>query len=311
MREVPRLVAVETTNTCNARCSFCTNNRLARSRRVMTDLLFEKIVDDCCAFPLDAIEPFLNGEPFTDPKILQRLEHIRTRLPRTRLRLYTNGYALGRSKVDALCGLGIDHLYVSLNSLDPERYRAVMGLDLELTLRNLDYLVVRRERVARRLTFRMTRTEETTLAEQVAFKEYCNRVGVRAMIVGSFNYLGAVRSSLPVPGYPCEHISRLDVLADGRVALCCMDPEGFYAQGDASREHVLEIFNGETARRVREMHRSGRRRELEPCNMCNLFWPGLEELNLVDRIRFAAASSGYFLRHHPIGVRAPRVSEGA
>jgi molybdenum cofactor biosynthesis enzyme MoaA len=311
MTEYPRLVAIETTNACNARCSFCPNNRLSRKRRAMSDLLFEKLLDDCRAFEPEAIEPFLNGEPFADPKIIPRLELIRRRLPRSRLRLYTNGAALGKDQVDALCRLGVDHLYVSLNTLDPRHYRELMGLELDGTLANLAYLVDRRERAARSITFRMTRTDATTLEEQRAFKAFCRRLGVRAMIVGAFNYLGCVAASLPVPSYPCEHIDRIDVLADGRVALCCMDTEGAFALGDASSDHLLEVFNGERARAVREALRAGRRHELEPCNACNLFWPGLSHLGPWDRLRFAAESGRYFLRHRPVGVRAPRQAEGA
>jgi len=277
----------------------------------MTDLLFEKLLDDCRAFEPEAIEPFLNGEPFADPEIIPRLELVRARLPGSRLRLYTNGAALTRDKVDALCGLGVDHLYISLNTLDPRHYREVMGLELDRTLSNLAYLIVRREQVSRALTFRMTRTDATTLEEQRAFKAYCRKLGVRAMIVGSFNYLGDIDASLPVPSYPCEHIDRVDILADGRVALCCMDIDGTYSLGDAKREHILDVHNGERARTVREMHRRGRRAELVPCNACNLFWPGFSHLGPWSRLRFAAASGGYFLQHWPVGVRAPRVRESA
>jgi pyruvate-formate lyase-activating enzyme len=311
MSEHPRLVAIETTNICNARCSFCPNSSLSRDRRMMSDDLFGKIVEDCQAFPLDAIEPFLNGEPFADPRIVQRLELIRQKLPKARLRLYTNGYSLTKDRVDALCGLGVDHLYFSLNTLDPERYRRTTGLELDRTLSNLSYLVFRRRRAARRLTVRMTRTDETTFEEQRAFVAYCRKIGVRAMIVGAFNYLGVVGASLPVPRYPCEHIDRVDVLADGNVALCCMDSEGFYSLGHVGLDSVLGVFNGERARRVREMHRSGQRVELEPCNACNLFWPGFSHLGPWNRLRFAASSAVYFLRHRPTGVKGPNHRESA
>jgi MoaA/NifB/PqqE/SkfB family radical SAM enzyme len=111
--EHPRLVAVETTSRCNAKCVFCPNGRLRRGRQHMADDLFEAIIEQCRGFPLQQIEPFLQGEPFADPKIMERLERIRSRLPRTRLRLYTNGHALVPARVDQLLGMGIDCLYVS------------------------------------------------------------------------------------------------------------------------------------------------------------------------------------------------------
>src|SRR6185295_13944982 len=92
--EYPRLVAVETTSRCNAECPFCPYNVRSREKTHMDQALFEKIIQDCTEFPLPAIEPFLNGEPFVDPKIMDRLEMIRSRLPNTKLRVYSNGYAL-------------------------------------------------------------------------------------------------------------------------------------------------------------------------------------------------------------------------
>ncbi len=306
-REFPRLVAIETTNRCNAKCPFCPNSALERGKQPMATDLFEKIVEDCREFPLQAIEPFLNGEPFVDPHIIPRLEHIRRRLPETRLRLYTNGNALTPKKIDGLVGLGIDHLYVSLNTLNAQTYREVMGLELERTLANLAYLTDprRRERVVRRITFRMTRSPKTPLDEQRAFIAYCKKQGVRPFVVGLFNYKGEIDSALPVPGFPCEHITRLDILSNGTVTLCCMDQEGEYRWGDVAQRSVLEIYNDAEARRYREAHRRSRRRQIEPCDRCNVFWPSLEKMPPWRIAKFAASTGWYFWRYRPCGLKKP------
>lgn len=174
--EYPRLVSVETTSRCNATCPFCPYNVRARDKTHMDQALFEKVIEDCTEFPLDAIEPFLNGEPFVDPKIMERMELIRSRLPKTKLRVYSNGYALSPKRVDELCNLGLDHLYISLNTLNPEKYKEIMGFKLERTLENVMYMTdpSRRQKVARKITLRMTRMDDTTLAEQEEFKSFCD-----------------------------------------------------------------------------------------------------------------------------------------
>jgi pyruvate-formate lyase-activating enzyme len=297
--EYPRLVAIETTNRCNATCSFCPNSALRRGRSVMDDDLFEKIIADCTRFPLVAIEPFLQGEPFVDPRIFDRLELIRRRLPRTKLRLYSNGAALLPEKADRLRGLGVDHLYVSLNSTDPEVYRRTIGLPYERTLANLRHLArpVGGRPVARRLTVRMTITDETTPEDRRRFRALCRELGARPMISPRFNYKGDVRSDLPVPGYPCEHITRVDVLVDGRTTLCCMDQEGAYGWGSVRERSVLEIYQGREARRVRDLHRGGRRAQCEPCGSCNLFWSDCRGVPAPRRLRFWSQIAAYHLRH--------------
>ncbi len=305
--EYPRLVAVETTSRCNASCPFCPYNVKARDKIAMAQDLFEKIIEDCREFPLETIEPFLNGEPFVDPDIVGRLEHIKRRLPGTKLSVYSNGYALTPKRIDQLVGVGIDHLYISLNTLDPEKYRAIMGFNLARTLDNMRYLTDpdRRRRIARQITFRMTRMEDTTLAEQDRFIAYCKERQVRCFIVGLFNYKGDVSSPLPVPGYPCEHITRLDILSDGTVTLCCQDQEGKYAWGDVRKSSVLEVYRGAVAARYREMHRTGRRAQIEPCGTCNLFWPSLDGMPLATTAKVAVQAGLYMIRNRPSGRRAP------
>jgi molybdenum cofactor biosynthesis enzyme MoaA len=305
-REYPRLVSVETTNHCNAKCVFCPNNALARDKGPMEQSLFEKIIEDCREFPLQAIEPFLQGDPFSDPMIIERLQHIRERLPKTKLRLYTNGYGMAPKKIDQMLDLGIDHLFVSINTLDAEKYRSIMGIPLQRTLDNMAYLTEpsRRSRIAKKITFRMTRLGDTTDQEQDDFLDYCKDRGVRSFIVGLFNYKGDVNSSLPVPRYGCEHVSRLDLLASGRVTLCCMDQDGAHGWGDAREMSVLELYNHPVARRFREYHASGRRREIDPCGTCNLFWPMFRDLSPLEAIRTGIDFCAYMAQHRPIGKRS-------
>jgi pyruvate-formate lyase-activating enzyme len=308
MREIPRLVAIETTNACNAKCPFCPNSSMNRERTTMSDELFRKIVEDCASFSLQAIEPFLNGEPFMDPQILPRLKYIRERLPATKLRLYTNGFALVPKRIDDLLGIGIDHLYISLNTLDPAKYQSIMGLKLERTLSNIDYAVdrSRRTQLAREITVRMVRTADTTAEDQKRFLAFCSQKNVNGMISGLFNYLGEINSPLPVPNFPCEHIARLDILASGIVTLCCMDAEGKFTWGDAREESLLDIFNGPRALAYREMHRAGRRKQIVPCGTCNLFWPSFSKLSWPRRLQFGVEYAHYVLRYRPAIKRKAR-----
>ena len=104
-------------------------------------------------------------------------------------------------KIDQMLDLGIDHLFVSVNTLNPEKYRSVMGIPLKRTLDNLAYLTdsTRKHRVAKKITFRMTRLGDTTLEEQDDFIRYCKARGVKHFIVGLFNYKGDVNSSCRYP----------------------------------------------------------------------------------------------------------------
>lgn len=309
--EYPRMVSVETTSRCNASCPFCPYSVRSRGKTHMTDELFDKIITECGEFPLQAIEPFLNGEPFVDPKIMPRLEAINSRLPDTKLRVYSNGYALKPKRIDELCDLNIDHLYISLNTLDPIRYKEIMGFELARTLENVKYMCdpIRRHKVAGKITLRMTRLADTSIEEQAKFRAFCKEQGVRCFIVGLFNYKGDINSEYPIPNYACEHITRLDILSSGKVALCCMDQEGEHSLGDVNTHSVLEVHRGVVAKKYRDMHRSGRRAEIEPCGTCNLFWPSTDNMPLHQSVSTTLQLWWYFMRYRPTGIRPPAPPE--
>jgi molybdenum cofactor biosynthesis enzyme MoaA len=307
MLEHPRLVCIETTNYCNAKCNFCPNEVLERGKKTMSDDLYEKIIDDCTRFPLREIEPFMNGEPFMDKQIVPRMELIRRRLPDTKLRLYTNANIMFPDKIDQLIGLGIDHLFVSLNTTDPAEYERVMKIPLQRTLDNLRYLTdpVRKHKVANKITFRMARHSTMPLQEQDDFLEFCKDHKVRPFIVGMFNYKGYIETPLPVPNYPCANITRLDILSNGKVTLCCMDQDGEYELGDLNTHSVLEVHNAARAVEYREHHRTGRRTQIEPCDVCNVCSPSLTHMGPLKTVQFALESRRYFMKHKPRGRKPP------
>ena len=299
--EYPVMVAVETTNKCNATCWFCpitegskrppeeglvqlgkrqnqpvpaaepadgtTFNLMERTLGHMDDQLFEKIIDDCREFPLRRIEPYLHGEPFMDRKILDRIEHINQRLPRTEVHIFTNGSMLTAKNVERLRELDLASMVISLNTAVPDKYNAIMGLDWNKTMANLERVADANrssKKVADRFVMRMTAPKETTDAEIERFRKLAKHMGARAVIVSLHNYKGDINSERPVPEFPCYFVDDLDILYDGNTALCCMDHDGEYGWGDVKRHSVLEVFNSPTAQRYRKLMREDRRKRAHP-----------------------------------------------
>ena len=335
--EYPVMVAVETTNKCNATCWFCpitegskrppsdgeplvqlgkkvqpvpaaepgdgvTFNLMQRPLGYMDDALFEKIIDDCTQFPLRRIEPYLHGEPFMDRKICDRIEHINRRLPRTEVHLFTNGSLLTRKTVERLKELRLASMVISLNTAREDKYNAIMGLDWRKTLANLERVAAENRSskpVADRFVMRMTAPKETSDAEIAAFRSLAKRMGARAVIVSLHNYKGDINSERPVPRFPCYFVNDLDILYNGRTALCCMDHDGEYTWGDVSKHSVLEVFNSPEARRYRDLMRQDRRAELTPCNQCNMFWWSLHRTG-IRRLQYTSRIARYLVEHRPL-----------
>ncbi len=279
-----------------------TFNLMQRTLGYMDDQLFEKIIEDCREFPLRRIEPYLHGEPFMDRKILDRIEHINKRLPRTEVHIFTNGSLLTAKNVERLRELDLASMVISLNTAVPEKYNAIMGLDWKKTLLNLERVADANrssKKVADRFVMRMTAPKETTDAEIERFRKLAKHMGARAVIVSLHNYKGDINSERPVPEFPCYFVDDLDILYDGNTALCCMDHDGEYGWGDVKQHSVLEVFNSPTAQRYRKLMREDRRKELTPCSDCNMFWWSLQRTG-VRRLQYGGRIARYLIEHRPL-----------
>jgi len=70
--------------------------------------------------------------------------------------------------------------------------------------------------------------------------------------------------------YPCPRLwSRATVLWDGRVALCCRDMNGEYIVGDANRESLYDIWNGERLGLMRQRHLDRQFGDIPLCERCD------------------------------------------
>jgi radical SAM protein with 4Fe4S-binding SPASM domain len=72
----------------------------------------------------------------------------------------------------------------------------------------------------------------------------------------------------PVPDVGCGQWFNINVLADGKVAFCCIDSEGKWVLGDVNEQHLLEIYNQPKRRALRESLLN--RTQLLQCATCSL-----------------------------------------
>jgi hypothetical protein len=198
-------------------------------------------------------------------------------LPRATLRLFTNGSPL---TYDAIHWIGLippgrlAHLWVSLNESDPEKYHEVMGLDFDKTANRLDVLHSAMADdfphpvVVSRVTDRMQINVQSS--GDAAFLGMCEMrwPRFRRQIIKRDAWIDFTQATDTggVPVAPCARWWELNITAEGKCALCCMDGEGKYAVGDVATTRLLDIYNqpGLLTRRQLQLSRHG----MEPCGRC-------------------------------------------
>lgn len=74
-KKYPSIVYVETTNYCNARCTFCLYERMERPVEFMLQEVFEKVADKCLERGVMIGAMFCFGEPLADKGLFKKIKY--------------------------------------------------------------------------------------------------------------------------------------------------------------------------------------------------------------------------------------------
>lgn len=241
-------VNLELTNHCNLRCTFCpVNTTMRRPKGFMDPDLFRRVLDDNPQ--LDFVLAFQWGEPLLHPHFFELVRYAADLGVRTMIT--SNGTHLSPENRARLLDCGLERITFSVDG-DHATHRAIRGYDLG-RLRE-DVLALRRERDAAGARLRIDVSMVVDAATEGALDAYFA------------DWRGAVDRVQAIPRIvaerrtaPCRELWRgtLVVLWDGRVTVCCVDSEGLLQVGDARKERLLDVWNGEAMRRIRGRHAQG------------------------------------------------------
>ena len=261
----PHEVALETMALCNAACTFCPYPTLERKGARMSDSMITSLLNQMAEFERPFyFSPFKVNEPLLD----KRLEDIvwgAIRTTKALVRIFTNGSPLTKKNEDWIAELPqgrVAHLWVSLNSVDPDEHKALMGTDFAKVAKNLD-------RLHQNYRFPHPVMLSAVGVNRREFLSYCRGRWPRfqSTLIPDTGWLGySDPDREEVPTAPCARWWELSIQADGVVSLCCMDGTGAYAIGNVKEQTLLEVYNSPTWRERRETLQN--RHEIDPCNRC-------------------------------------------
>lgn len=194
--------------------------------------------------------PFLNGEPFANPKIFEWLDYMENEGVRTVL--FTNAELLDEEKINRLVQYkNIEYINCSVNASTKETYDKIMRRpDFDRVEKNVKYLI---EKAPFRVKVGMTVVEDN-LKEASSFKRKWRS---KAKFGDFVNWAGARHDTMEKTGekIPCAYIlSKMYILWDGRVCLCCFDYDGKMILGDMNKQSLQEIWDNAEEIRERTRH---------------------------------------------------------
>ncbi len=252
-REIDYL-RVSVTDRCNLRCTYCMPAEGIPLKRHDDILSYERIVQVAQAAAELGIRKLrlTGGEPLVRRGIAFLVRGLKAVPGIREVCLTTNGTLLA-PLAGALRDAGLDRLNVSLDTLDPGRYRQVTRVgDLAAARAGI--------RAAREAGFRHTKVNMVLIPgfnddEVDDMREFCRRQGLELQRIRHYSLHDHATAEAAPPGAPgperplaCSVCNRLRLTADGCLKPCLFSDREFPVDFSDIRASLLQAVRAKPAR---------------------------------------------------------------
>ena len=266
---LPEIVQIESTNICNAKCTFCPRDEMHRRQGVMSFDLFRKIVDECAELGITHVRVHNYGEPFIDRRLVEKVRYAKAK-GIAEVGMISNGSLITEPVARGMIEAGLDAINISVDASGREVFESTrIGLKYDKVIANIERLVrLRRELGKRRPKLILSFVRQNNSADEQAFIEHWKNVADKIHVTDLHNWAGTLNQESDV-NYPCYRPwLTFTVLWDGRVSLCCADFDGRTILGNLNSSTIRDIWNAQPYRDARRQHLESGGPDI--CRSCDL-----------------------------------------
>ena len=246
----PKLLQIETTNFCNAKCIMCPHIYMKRKQKNMSQEEFIKICKNI--LPYENIELMVLsgfGEPFIDSGLIDKIKWINQNYPKMQIDLYTNASLLTTQVIEEFLKLKIHKINFSINGTE-KSYQKIMKLDYGNTKKNIIYFLKKRKEnkinyPLVNLSLMIIEENKNEIEKIINFWE--NKVdSVMAYLpsdwAGKLKISSINKNPFPKKRWPCQILwNSITVDVEGNFIMCCRDYESKIKFGNLLKENILKI----------------------------------------------------------------------
>ncbi|MBM3836649.1 MAG: radical SAM protein [Verrucomicrobia bacterium] len=305
----PFSIMIDPANACNFRCSFCPTGdfdllrSVQRPKGVMSWDLFCKIIDDVSGFDdkVKVLWLHKDGEPFLNKSLGKMIAYAKDKGIAESIRTVTNGSLLTTDRAVEVIEAGLDYIKISIEHVSDTGYKEVTqtATKYESILQNVRSLYLEKIRKSVKLRVYVKILDIGLSQEEKQkflndFSEYCDEINIEEMMgwsksnvkdftLGQEPKTGMCGASpLKKNRIACpEPFKGIAINFDGSVSVCCVDWSHGTVVGNASKESVVDIWQGEHLLNFRLKHLTGKRHDIDACRNCQ-FMLGLPEQSDID-----------------------------
>lgn len=287
--KTPYVVYIEPTNLCNFKCIFCPTGdkellkKVGRPAGMMSLELFHKIVNELCEFgeKLKLVNMYKDGEPLLNPHFPEMVAYLKKSGITDRIWTKTNGALLNPEINDRILEAGLTWIGISVESTSTPGYQKVAGvkLDYDKFIANIADLYHKSGDCEIYIKIADSGLSESELNKfKNDFADICDYCAVEKLMGWSNSglkdftlgtnpdtYDGLPFTDKNICPYPF-YVMAFNF--NGTASLCGNDWSHQTVVGDASRENVRTIWNGERLFQFQKMMLEGRRSVNKACGEC-------------------------------------------
>lgn len=273
----PKVLYIETTNFCNARCVMCPHKTMKRKKGTMSWETFTKIIDELKEIDFKGMIHLANiGEPLLDPLLFKRIKYTKSNLPNSHVHFETNAMLLGKEKSKKLLLSGLDSITFSFDGASKETYEKIrIGLKFDTVKKNIENFLKMKKEFKNDIYVKIQMVvNETNIYETEKYRKMWTGKVDKVFIKSMHNFLDAGMSiktkelSKKQTRFCIQPFEWMLISWDGDVSLCCWDYNNYANLGNV-KEGLMKIFNNEKYKKIRSAMSKMDCSKIVPCNRCS------------------------------------------
>ena len=263
--DFPLFLHLDMNQECNYKCPHCIIGTLSEVKENYSgDYLdfnnFKKVIDEGSEHNCPSMEPQGNNEPFLI-KDLHKYIYYAHQKGFIDIMLNNNGSALTKKRAQQILDSGLTRLRFSLDAFTPETYSKVRvgSIPLKRVLKNIFTFLELKEKGNYKLPVVGVSFCEMKHNEHELYDKY---------------YSTKQLNEAPIKDFKCVQPFQRVMIKNDKITPCCVSFNKDLILGSIHDTTILDAWNSEKMKQIREMHREGKFYLDKTCNDCvNIIYP--------------------------------------
>lgn len=192
----------------------------------------------------------------------------------------TNGVLLDEKLARDLINSGLDNIFFSVDSINPEKYEQIrIGAKYENVIENIKRFTAINEELGHPVFVRVQKVlMDDTGDENEEYKKFFSGIVDQVAFSECVPYVDEssfgeqiINSSMQWGGFACQQLwQRMAIAWNGDCSICCWNMGDPLVVGNVHEKSIAEMWNCDKIREIRELHKHGLWYKIDICKKCGI-----------------------------------------